>query len=412
MIDHRTLEKRLNRNQLRPMTNDEFDAVVRARKELTLNAIPYPVCALEYAGKESTSFKDLDEFLTYKDLKERPDKQQLFDRFKELVQKKYELNVMDYCSLAEFAIGMLHHYGSFEKIPRMRGFLADFIRACQHPPIIGPPNNEPIKVEGDLVQVDRCGSYTSVYSKMKGIPTGDPLLIVNWPGVVIEEKSYYFAKIDIKSFKCKHAQDPYPMITEPGIMFVDKTWMECLFAHYDMEYSFICGYYFRGVQNTIRGLAEDLWALRMKLKSKGDDLQLLIKRVLNCMWGKTLWKGKPVHDEYIEPEQLEQYIEEHPLIYSHRKSGTKIRARLIKPVYQPWQRPQFGIVVMSHGRVVMQDAIYRAVDDGIDVYYCNTDSLLIKREDLSRIRIPLGEKLGEFHMEYEMKKFICLSAKR
>jgi hypothetical protein len=60
----------------------------------------------------------------------------------------------------------------------------------------------------------------------------------------------------------------------------------------------------------------------------------------------------------------------------------------------------------------MQDAIYRAVDDGIDVYYCNTDSLLIKREDLSRIRIPLGDKLGEFHMEYEMKKFICLSAKR
>jgi hypothetical protein len=130
------------------------------------------------------------------------------------------------------------------------------------------------------------------------------------------------------------------------------------------------------------------------------------------MWGKTLWKGKPVHDEYIEPEQLEQYIEEHPLIYSHRRSGTKIRARLIKPVYQPWQRPQFGIVVMSHGRVVMQDAIYRAVDDGIDVYYCNTDSLLIKREDLSRIRIPLGDKLGEFHMEYEMKKFICLSPKR
>jgi hypothetical protein len=109
---------------------------------------------------------------------------------------------------------------------------------------------------------------------------------------------------------------------------------------------------------------------------------------------------------------MEQYIAEHGLIYSHRKSGAKIRMRLIKPVYAPWQRPQFGVPVVSMARVVMQDAVYRCVDDGIDVYYCNTDSILIKREDLNRIRIPIGDGLGDFHKEYDVTKFICLSTKK
>jgi hypothetical protein len=77
---------------------------------------------------------------------------------------------------------------------------------------------------------------------------------------------------------------------------------------------------------------------------------------------------------------------------------------VIKPVYMPWQRPQFGVTILSEGRAVMQDLT------GPKVYYCNTDCVLVRREDVGSFDV--GEKLGQFHVEYEMKKTICLSPKK
>jgi hypothetical protein len=74
----------------------------------------------------------------------------------------------------------------------------------------------------------------------------------------------------------------------------------------------------------------------------------------------------------------------------------------------PWQRPQFGVSVLSRGRVVMQESVYEL---GEKAYYSNTDSVLVRREDVGLVH-PLGGKLGQFHVEYEMRKFICLSPKK
>jgi hypothetical protein len=411
MIYQKDLEERLNHIQMRPMTPEEFNAVCYARKELPLEAMPYPLCSVQYQKREVQPFKTLDDFLTFKDLIDREDKNELFEHFR-VVMSKYDIDPANYVSLAELALSLVDKQGHFDQIPELRGFVADFIRKCQHPPLLGPAYNKPLKVEGDLIQLDRSGSYTAAYVQIKRLAIGEPRVITDWPAPFWHKRISYFVKINVKSFKCRHAQDPFPMITETGIMYADRKWLECLVHHYELDYDFISGYWLEEFPNTLQGLARDLWELRVHLRNAGDDVHILVKRLLNCIWGKTMWRGKPIHDEYIEKEQLEQYIEEHPLIYSHRKSGAKIRARLIKPVYQPWSRPQFGVTIINYSRAVMQDLIYKAVDRGVDVYYCNTDSILIKKEDLHPDWMKLSEELGRFHLEYEMKKFICLSAKK
>jgi hypothetical protein len=409
MIYQKDLEQRLNNIQLRPMTPEEFNAVCYARKELPLEAMPYPPCAVQYQKREIQKFRTLDDFLTFKDLIERPDKQALFERFR-MVMSQFDIDPAEYISLAECALTLVEKFGCFDNIPELRGFVADFIRKCQHPPLIGPAFNKPVRVEGDLVQFDRSGSYTSTYVRIQMLPIGEPHVITDFAAVKYTKA--YFIKINLTYFRCLYREDPFPMITETGIMYVDDIWLHSVNDHYYIEYYFISGYWFDEGPNKLQQLARDLWDLRMKLKNSGDDVQIMIKRLLNCIWGKTMWRGKPVHDELIEPADLEQYVEEHPLIYSHRKSGAKTRVRLIKPVYQPWSRPQFGVIILSHARAVMQNIIYDAVERGIDVYYCNTDSLLIRREQLPPNWIPMGDSLGSFHLEYEMKKFICLSAKK
>jgi hypothetical protein len=242
--------------------------------------------------------------------------------------------------------------------------------------------------------LDRCGSYTSVYVSLPGLPVGVPHVIEDWdPKWSVCFFGYYFIHIDIK---CRHASDPFPMIEKTGITFVDRIWLEALLKHYELEYEFVSGYAFEFThENTVRPVAQELWNLRHELKQQGSPVALIVKRVLNCMWGKTMWKGSPFHDVLIkdDPDEVEKYVDEHPLVFSHRKCGDdQVRVRMIKPVYMPFQRPQFGVMVLSVSRALMHEQIYRAVDKGWPVYYCNTDSLLVQVPHAKVVKI--GTDLG------------------
>jgi hypothetical protein len=136
---------------------------------------------------------------------------------------------------------------------------------------------------------------------------------------------------------------------------------------------------------------------------------LLLKRLLNCLWGKAIWKGMEFHDEYVEPGDVDGFIERNPLVFSQRKTRDgKIRMRLIKSVYMPYQKPEFAVPVLSWSRKVVHEWIYMLVDDGSKVYYSNTDSLLVDGDAWVR----LTPELGDFHVEHRFVRFICLSAKR
>jgi hypothetical protein len=302
--------------------------------------------------------------------------------------------------LAEFSAILFDQ--CFVDTPELRGSVSDFIRRCNKPPILGSRYGKPLRLEGDYVQLDRCGSYTSVYVSSP-TPVGAPVLMEGFE----DNAPYYFIQVEVLSFRCKHPDDPYPMITSAGVVYADKTWWECFLHHYDVEWKFVSGYSFGEVRNVVGPLAEHLWRLRTEAKERGDEgVQLMIKRTLNSLWGKTLWKGKPISEEMVEPDRVQKYIDEHPLTYSTKRVGNKVRVRVIKPVYMPWQRPQFGVTILSRGRAVMQDVTYGPAT----VYYCNTDCVLVSREDSALI--DQGKELGQFHVEYEMRKFICLSPKK
>jgi hypothetical protein len=83
--------------------------------------------------------------------------------------------------------------------------------------------------------------------------------------------------------------------------------------------------------------------------------------------------------------------------------------RTVRPILAPWQVPQFGVNVLSWARKEMQEIIYSLVDAGEKVWYSNTDCLLVRRS--AGGLIPVGEKLGEFKVEAEGVRFICLGPK-
>jgi hypothetical protein len=283
--------------------------------------------------------------------------------------------------------------GRLENVCWMTGFLQWQIRGCMFKPLLGR-RNYPIKIEEELVTLDRNGSYTSSYVEFDGIPVGSPT------SKRMDDPAYYYILIDVKRYWCHHTDDPYPLLYGAKQYWVDKVTFDLIRKHYMLVYEEIGGYYFRKVENRLRDISLKLW----DMKSEYPEVGALIKWTLNCMWGKSIRKPPKIKRRKVrEVEDGDTY--------TVATDGT-ITKEERKVVYMPWGRPQFGVNVMSWSRKVMQELIYKCVDLGVDIFYVNTDSVLIRKSDLSRVPVEIGRGLGQFKIEKECVKFICLGPRK
>jgi hypothetical protein len=392
MFREDNLEDKIRALTVRPMTNEEFNEVVRLfETKPVLDAITYPDCAKrlwEQDPKNDSPAEDGGEG----------------EEFRRLILNRYGLDRLNFSTVAQMGFTLLQ--SRVKDVCQLRGFLAEFIRQCQCRALLGTPhNNYPIDVQDDLVQLDQHGSYASAYANFEGIPKGVPRVISDWESAK-RDATHYYVQVEVRRFRCRHRDDPHPIVEE-GAQFWDKTWLEMVERHYDVEYDFVCGYQFVQGCASIREITEELWELRNRVKGKPEEKY--VKELMNTWWGRSISEYKAVSEKVINRNALNAFIRSHPLVYSHRRDGDKIRMRTVRPILAPWQIPHFGVNVKSWARKEMQENIYRLIDAGENVWYSNTDSLLVRREAVRLIKV--GDGLGEFKVEAEGVRFICVGPK-
>ena len=146
---------------------------------------------------------------------------------------------------------------------------------------------------------------------------------------VLNDKSYEFLQqqdgyyIRIKHRKLnKHLDFPLTSkINENGvrhfindmeneIIYIDKVGLEELVKYHKAEFEIIDGYYYNeGRNDTINHVIEDLHNLRAKLNKDKNPAQIVIKLLMNSMYGKTIIK--PVETDTIvkdNKDDFEKYI--------------------------------------------------------------------------------------------------------
>ena len=76
-----------------------------------------------------------------------------------------------------------------------------------------------------------------------------------------------------------------------GIIYFDKVGLEELNTYREAEFEIIdvC-YYNEGRNNTINNVIKDLYDLRKNLKQEKNQAQIVIKLLMNSMYGKTIIK--------------------------------------------------------------------------------------------------------------------------
>ena len=75
------------------------------------------------------------------------------------------------------------------------------------------------------------------------------------------------------------------------IIYIDKVGLEELITYHEAEFEIVDGYFYNeGRNNTINNVIKYLYDLRKNLKQEKNPAQIVIKLLMNSMYGKTIIK--------------------------------------------------------------------------------------------------------------------------
>ena len=316
--------------------------------------------------------------------------------------RSYDIDLDVHKSCAEIGQAILYKHGCFDGVYDVSGKIAKFVAKCAPKIVCGPAYNKPVSSTGNFTVIDKNGSYTSVYRDFAGIPIGKPKVITDWNDTR-STADYYYVLLNVKSFKCKHNNDPFPMITKTGPFYCDKQYLTALLNHYDIDYDFVSGlYYNEGFNTKIRDITSRLYATRQELKQNGSVIEQCFKAILSSIWGKNTHKQLNTYTVYRSTSDADKFRHvNHDFIYYERQvNDNTIMFVMMQSLSPDYACPQFSTNVLSFSRSFMNDLYYRAADLGYPVYYSNTDCLLMDTEHAHALGV-IGNALGEYKVEYE-----------
>jgi len=160
-------------------------------------------------------------------------------------------------------------------------------------------------------------------------------------------------------------------------------------------------YYYKKECRPFASYVEDMYKLRQRYKKEGNNMELVVKLLMNSLYGKFGQKFMGKDDWQPIPETLEELNK----YANFERIGDYIR---IKKDYQPpscFCFPIWAIYTTSYGRLKLYDTLSYT-----DPFYCDTDSIITQK------RLPDSSELGKLKVELYIKdgiivkpKFYCLN---
>jgi hypothetical protein len=277
----------------------------------------------------------------------------------------------------------------------------------------------PIRVAGEIEQIDRHGSYPAIYKQFYGIPKGIPICVQEWDDVLFTEADYFYICVDIKSIR---DSSPFRLPLKIGLNYLDCHFFNAMQRGNYCDWEFKSAYIFNnGFNTTIRQLTDKLWEWRQWCKKSEPQLEVVVKRLMNTLWGKSVAQDLPVKTRILNTREMTGCVRHNgQLIYSVKQlEPERWEVRVLKSMRISYRVPQFGVNIMSWSRWSMHSVINRALENGIRIYYTNTDSLVLMKADVEKLNglydgNLIGVDIGQMSTELSApaRLFIVLSPKK
>jgi hypothetical protein len=363
-------------------------------------------------------------------------------KFREWIMETTELDVINYTTISSIAYSYLKKKGGLEGCYEVGGVVREFMQKC----IVGGrcmlADNEKVLKDKLISDFDAVSLYPSAMSRM-GFLMGKPFVLKRLDYDYLRSLDGYFVEIDVTKVNknrifplmsrvSKNSDDAEKDESEKNIYgtrefdnnllgthYVDKTTLEDWIEYQDIEFTVIRGYGFNSGRNyAIKDIITELFEKRREAKNNGNQIQEIYKLLMNSCYGKTILRDMKYNIKYIkgESEALKyisrhcDYIREYNSI--HGTNNYKWRIKELKSVDDLQTCPQVGVEILSMSKRIMNEVMCLAEDIGVNIYYQDTDSMHIDKdqiEDLSMCyrekyrRELIGKEMGQFHNDFDFE---------
>lgn len=364
-----------------------------------------------------------------------------FKCFRQQMKEQFNLECCDYLTISSMAYAYFFREAfSNEYIFEYTGFLREWIRAANVGGRCMTKQNKKWECNDPIVDFDACSLYPSAMNRLL-IPTGNPRklrkeecnveylmnhLMEEQQENPTEERfiSCFIVKIRIlkvgveKDFPIVYERDEkirtlHYTNKDGSIMTCDHIYFEDLIEYQRVEVEIIEGICWEGKKS--RKLMEKIkyvYDKRLELKQKKNKAENCYKLMMNSSYGKTIQKA--IESDVKIVKGIEKYHKTIAKNYNLIKSTHKLHDDywLIKkwPSRDDlWTPTIIGILILSMSKRIMKEVFSCADDLGIEIFYQDTDSIHIRKNDVPALsewfqekygRSLIGNQMGQFHSDF------------
>jgi len=349
-----------------------------------------------------------------------------YNTFRRWMLDCVQLDINDILTSASLSHRYLIKQGCYDGVNQLSGIPQMFIQGC----VVGGrtmiSENKKISLQDRVNDFDAVSLYPSAMVRMPGFLKGVPKIIQNLDYNDLKTKDGYFVDVRITSVGVNRNFPLASVVEENGIrnftndivgtvLRVDKISLEDLIQFQGITFDIIRGYYFdEGFNTKVKTVIQYLFEERLKKKKEGNPSQTIYKLIMNSCYGKTIMKPIEIESKFFDDNaSFQVYLSRHyNWIESYVRFGDKIKVNVVKPLADQSNISQVGVSILSMSKRIMNEVMCLAEDNGLDLFYQDTDSMHIRDSDISTLskvfkstygRDLIGKNMGQFHSDFELE---------
>jgi hypothetical protein len=349
-----------------------------------------------------------------------------YNKFRGWMLEHTGLDIDNILTVASLSHRYFVKSGCYEGVNELSGSPQLFIQGC----VVGgrtmTAENKKIVLNDKVNDFDAVSLYPSAMARMPGFLKGTPKVLEDLSYEFLQQQDGYFVEIMIDSVGINRKFPLMSAINDDGVrMFsndmvgktikVDKTTLEDMIEFQKITFHVVRGYYFNeGFNTKITEVIRYLFEKRLELKKDENPAEEVYKLLMNSAYGKSIMK--PVETEtrfFDDDEEARKYITRHyNWVNSFVKFGNKTKVSSMQVLSKHFNIAQVGVCILSMSKRIMNEVMCLAEDNGLELYYQDTDSIHIKDCDIDTLsdkytekygRTLIGKKMGQFHSDFKLK---------
>ena len=352
-----------------------------------------------------------------------------YETFRSWILDCVKIDIDGILTIASLAHNYFINEKCYEDVWQLSGIPQMFIQKC----VVGGrtmmSNNKKQIIKKIINDFDAVSLYPSAMKRLQGFLKGLPKVITNLTYEFLKSVDGYF--VEIKPLSVGRSRD-FPLMSYinkktgvreftneiKGNIFVDAIALEDLMTHQDLKFEIVRGYYFDDGFNTeINQTIDYLFEERKRQKALKNPIELVYKLIMNSGYGKSIMK--PIETEikiFNSKFKYEIFLSRN---YEWIKCITKItdkkyKVELMKPLSDHFNIAHVGVSILSMSKRIMNEVMCLAEDNGINLYYQDTDSIHLEESNIKKLsnlfeikynRVLIGKDMGQFHSDFNLEYY-------